>query len=65
MRKLNNNNNNNNSNNDGIYIALIHRCSKRLNNKGCFGHWEAIIGGHSSKSLHYSICPNARSRTKS
>ena len=31
--------------------------------KGCFGHWELGIGNllfgfHSSKSLHYSICPN-------
>ena len=26
----NNDNNNNNNNNNGIYIALIHRCSKRF-----------------------------------
>ena len=33
--------------------------------KGCFGHWELgsrklLFGGHSSKSLHCSVYPNAQ-----
>ena len=34
-------------------------------NEGCLGHWQLCIrnpvfGGHSSKSLYYSICPNVQ-----
>ena len=46
-----------------LYIHIAHMCS--WFNKGCFGHWELInskllFGGHSGKSLHCLVCPNAQ-----
>ena len=50
------------------YIICIKQITLKLIcgfNKGWFGHWKLrvgklLFGGHSSKSLHCSICPNAQ-----
>ena len=49
------------------YRDLIHTFAHmyRWVNKGCFGHWELsnsklLFGGHSGKSLHCLVCPNAQ-----
>ena len=44
-----------------LFLEYTYNCF----NKGCFGHWEfsigkLLFGGHSRKSLHCSICPNAQ-----
>ena len=51
------------NNQDLIHAYTAHMYS--WFNKGCFGHWELsnsklLFGGHSGKSLHCLVCPNAQ-----
>ena len=45
-------------------VCIVGKYNSIVQNKGCFGHWQLdnsklLFGGHSGKSLHCLVCPNA------